>query len=60
MDPTMVDAYELGRLAKLQGRDRWHNPYVSGGKVEFAKQLAWDRGWHEAHEGPSRARSQTR
>jgi hypothetical protein len=56
----MADAYELGRLAKLQGRDRWQNPYISGGKVEFAKQLAWDRGWHEAHEVASRGHSQPR
>jgi len=60
MDLNAADAYALGRLARLQGKDRSQNPYVSGGKVEFAKQLAWDRGWCEANEAPSRGYSETR
>lgn len=50
MDLDMADAYEQGRLAKSQGKDRWRDPYIFGGKREFAKQLAWDRRWNEAHD----------
>jgi hypothetical protein len=53
MNANATDAYEQGRRAKFEGKTRTQNPYVAGDKIDFAKQLAWDRGWKELDESAS-------
>jgi hypothetical protein len=53
MNANAIDAYEQGRRAKFEGKSRMQNPYAVGDKMDFAKQLAWDRGWKELDEPTS-------